>query len=328
MVTVYAETRNSTETCRRFALMFPNRGIPSKGAVLSNFHMYQTHRTSENRNMGNSGWPRTVRTPQNIPAVHQEIAQNRQVSAHRNNLPHISKASFNRITKYDLKYHPYRIQQCHALLRKDLQPHICHCNWLLGRPAQFLSNIIIGDEAVFHINGQVNNWNVRAYAAQAQDVQDFVFDCPHSRDKCTVWIGLCGDNTIFGPLFFDNNLKWLVYVDMINNDIVPELHQRYGTLRNGAIPRKWWVHDGAPTHHRILVLDRLQQLFPNHVCGLRHNQVYPPRSPDLTPLDFYLWSYLKMKVFQTPPANLQDLRNRIVGEVLALRRTQQVSAAF
>ncbi len=64
MVTVHAETHNSTETCRRFALMFSNWGIPSKGTVLSHFHKYQTHRTSENRNMINSGQPRTVRTPQ------------------------------------------------------------------------------------------------------------------------------------------------------------------------------------------------------------------------------------------------------------------------
>ncbi len=73
-------------------------GISSKGTVLSNFHKDQTHGTSENRNTGNSGWPRTVRTPQNIAEVHQEIAQNRQVNAHRNNLPHTSNAAFNRIT--------------------------------------------------------------------------------------------------------------------------------------------------------------------------------------------------------------------------------------
>ncbi len=328
MVTVYAETHNSTETCRRFALMFPNWGIPSKGTFLSNFHKYQTHGTSENRNTGKSGQPRTVQTPQNIAAVRQEIAQNGQVSVRRNNLPHISKASFNRITKYDLKYHPYRIQRCHALLQRDLQPHIDHYNWLLGRPARFLLNIIIGNEAVFQMNGWVNTWNVRAYAIQAQDVQNFVFDHLHSRDKLTVWIGLCGDNTIFGPIFFDNNANWLVYHDMINTDIVPELHQSYGTLRNRAIPRKWWVQDGATAHRRILVCDCLQQLFPNSVCGLSYNQVYTLRSPDLTPLDFYLWGYLKKKVFQTHPANLQDLRNWIVGEVQALRRTWQVRAAF
>ncbi len=136
--------------------------------------------------------------------------------------------------------------------------------------------------------------------------------------RCTVeinsvLIGLCGDNTISGPLCFDNHVNRLVYLDMINNNIVPELHQRYGTFRNGAIPRKWWVQGGAPAHHWILVQDHLQQLYPNNVNGVCHNQVYPPRSPDLTHLDFYLWGYLKMKVFQTPPANLQHLRKRIVG---------------
>ncbi len=73
------------------------------------------------------------------------------------------------------------------------------------------------------MNGWVSNWNVRAYAAQAQDVQNFVFDHLHSRDKLTVWIGRCGNNTIFGPIYFDNNVNGLVYLDMINNDIVPEL---------------------------------------------------------------------------------------------------------
>ncbi len=109
---------------------------------------------------------------------------------------------------------------------------------MLGRPAQFLSNFIIGGEAVFHMNGRVNNWNVKSSAAQAQDVQNFVFDHTHSRDKLTVWIGLCGDNTIFLPIFFDNNVNGWVNLDMINNDIVPELNQRYGTISECAVPRK------------------------------------------------------------------------------------------
>ncbi len=66
-----------------------------------------------------------------------------------------------------------------------------------------------------------------------------VFEQPHSRDKLTVWIDISGDNIIFGPIFFDNNANGLVYLDMINNDIVPELHQRYGTIP------EWWVQDNA-----------------------------------------------------------------------------------
>ena len=42
----------------------------------------------------------------------------------------------------------------------------------------------------------------------------------------------------------------------------------------------------------------------------------------MTPLDFFLWGYLKQKVYRTAPANLADLQNRITREVQALRRTR------
>ena len=50
---------------------------------------------------------------------------------------------------------------------------------------------------------------------------------------------------------------------------------------------------------------------------------WPPRSPDLTPCDFFLWGYLKGKVFTTPPNDLNDLRNRIQQEVETLRNHPQ-----
>ncbi|GBO39858.1 hypothetical protein AVEN_245212-1 [Araneus ventricosus] len=40
-------------------------------------------------------------------------------------------------------------------------------------------------------------------------------------------------------------------------------------------------------------------------------QEWPPRSPDLTPMDFFLWGYLKQQVYATPPPTLQDLQRRI-----------------
>ena len=43
-----------------------------------------------------------------------------------------------------------------------------------------------------------------------------------------------------------------------------------------------------------------------------------PRSPDLTPADFFLWGYLKGEVYVTEPANLAELRQRIVHEIQVL----------
>ena len=114
---------------------------------------------------------------------------------------------------------------------------------------------------------------------------------------------------------------------MIENDILPVLYQKYGQLNGGGVPRKWWFQDGAPAHRRVLVRDRLQQIFPNRVCGMGHPREYPARSPDLTPLDFYLWGYIKSKVYRTPPTDLNDLQNRIRRELRAVQRTRQVRRA-
>ena len=38
---------------------------------------------------------------------------------------------------------------------------------------------------------------------------------------------------------------------------------------------------------------------------------WPPRSPDLNPLDFFLWGYLKSIVYTPLPPNLDDLQHNI-----------------
>ncbi|GBM87354.1 hypothetical protein AVEN_181535-1 [Araneus ventricosus] len=51
--------------------------------------------------------------------------------------------------------------------------------------------------------------------------------------------------------------------------------------------------------------------FQNQVIGYGDFVECPPRSPDLTPLNFFLWGHIKGQVYGTPPTTLQDLRRRI-----------------
>ncbi|EFN87283.1 hypothetical protein EAI_12588, partial [Harpegnathos saltator] len=38
---------------------------------------------------------------------------------------------------------------------------------------------------------------------------------------------------------------------------------------------------------------------------------WPPRSPDFTPPDFYIWGFLKDAVFHQSPTTRQDMMDRI-----------------
>ncbi len=55
------------------------------------------------------------------------------------------------------------------------------------------------------------------------------------------------------------------------------------------------------------------------------NMPWPPRSPDLTPCDFFLWGFIKSKVYATKPTDITDLKQRIrdgFGEVTAEMRQE------
>ena len=43
-----------------------------------------------------------------------------------------------------------------------------------------------------------------------------------------------------------------------------------------------------------------------------------PRSPDLNPLDFYLWGYIKTKVYRTKPRRIDELKQRITDSVAVI----------
>ena len=85
---------------------------------------------------------------------------------------------------------------------------------------------------------------------------------------------------------------------MIDDQIVPVLRQlpRYRNRRNVPFRRVWWAQDGAPCHSRREVTARLTELFGDRVIAMNRAVEWPARSPDLTPLDFFLWGYLKSKV--------------------------------
>ena len=60
--------------------------------------------------------------------------------------------------------------------------------------------------------------------------------------------------------------------------------------------------------------------FPHRWIGRRGVIEQPARSPDLTPLEYFLWGYLKSKVYLTQPQSLDELQNRILQEATLIDR--------
>ena len=54
-------------------------------------------------------------------------------------------------------------------------------------------------------------------------------------------------------------------------------------------------------------------------CGVEKSDIdWPPRSPDLTPPDFFLWGFLKSKVYANKPKIIEKLIDNIRAEMAAI----------
>jgi len=59
----------------------------------------------------------------------------------------------------------------------------------------------------------------------------------------------------------------------------------------------------------------LDKTFPGCWVGRGGHTAWPPRSPDLTPLDFFAWGFIKDVVYRRKDRDLADLRQRIIEAV-------------
>jgi hypothetical protein len=59
--------------------------------------------------------------------------------------------------------------------------------------------------------------------------------------------------------------------------------------------------------NEILLRINISPPLNDHWLGQGGPMAWPPRSPDLTPLDFFLWGHVKAPIYILPPDSEEDL---------------------
>jgi hypothetical protein len=80
----------------------------------------------------------------------------------------------------------------------------------------------------------------------------------------------------------------------------------------------WFQQDGATAHTPRRSMQVLREIFPGKLISLCGDVAWPAHSSDLAPCDFFLWGYLKSKVYTHRPENLQALKDAIRREIAAI----------
>jgi hypothetical protein len=60
--------------------------------------------------------------------------------------------------------------------------------------------------------------------------------------------------------------------------------------------------------------------FPGKWIGRNGTVAWPPRSPNLNPVDLYIWGHVKNEVYCTLVTNVDELWERIVATFDAIRK--------
>ncbi|GFX44860.1 DUF4817 domain-containing protein [Trichonephila clavipes] len=145
----------------------------------------------------------------------------------------------------------------------------------------FHKRILFSDEAHFWLNSYVNKQNCRIWSEANPQVY---VETPLHPEKLTVWCALWAGG-IIGPYFFKND-------------------EGHNVTVNG---------DARAT------IDLLKDTFGDRLISRFGPVNWPPRSCDLTPLDYFLWGYVKSLVYADKPQTLDHLEDNIRRVIADIR---------
>ncbi|GFX46748.1 transposable element Tc3 transposase [Trichonephila clavipes] len=204
-----------------------------------------------------------------------------------------------------------------AIHQNDHQARRRFVEWAQNEIAvvpDFHKRILFSDEATFWLNGYVNKQNCRIWSEANPQVY---VETPLHPEKLTVWCALWADG-IIGPYFFKNDEGHNVTVNgdryraMITNFFIPELN-------NHDIQELWFQQHGATCHTARATIDLLKDTFGDRLISRFGPVNRPPRSCDLTPLDYFLWGYVKSLVYAGKPQTLDHLEDNIRRVIADIR---------
>lgn len=300
MLLIYGEClKNSRVAAQLYADRYPERRHPCH-----QYFAFVENKFREENDQNNNNFVIDEETEINVLAFVEanNTASLREIGKELQ----ISHESSRKILKKH-KYRSFKYQLHQHLYEDDANRRIVYCDWLLQNNAinpNFTSLILFSDESRFTNNGMFNRQNTRYWAQENRHmIRETNFQ---ERFGVNVWAGVIGTK-IIGPILFQEPLTAERYLGFLQNEIEEFLME----LPLEVSRQMYFQQDGAPPHNAGRVLDYLIIRFNEQVVATNGPVRWPARSPDLTILDFFVWGYVKDRVYRTPPANLETLENRI-----------------
>jgi len=201
----------------------------------------------------------------------------------------------------------------------DFAKRLEFCKWLNGS-RELHRYILFTDESQFNRDGVNNTHNSHMWAD----------DNPHAtvesnfqqRFSVSVWCSVLDDKLI-GPFFLESRRTGEAYLRFLQEEL-PQLLEGVPLNKRG---RMYFQHDGAP-HSSLEVRNFLNYRFPGRWIGRGGPHNWPARSPDLSPLDYCIWGWMKELVYSVKVVTRDALLSRILDATDRIRKSAEAEASY
>ncbi|KAJ4434007.1 hypothetical protein ANN_16326 [Periplaneta americana] len=280
---IYGKADGNAALARRlYQERYPQRQCPNRKTFVRLHYRLSEYGKFNSPGLGR-GRPRST-TPEVQEEILEAVNMTPSISIRRValqvNVPHTTV--WRLLKEYQL--YPYHLQRVQALSPADYPARVRFYE------AQFTRDGITN----FH------NQHVWAYENPRATVPSH----HQVRFSLNMWAGITGDRLV-GPHVLVNRLTGQAYTNFLENTI-PHVLEDTPLINRQHIH---FLHDGAPAHFSRTARRYLDRRFPDRWIGRGDPIAWPPRSPDLNPLDLYLWGHLKSLVYSSPVPDLESLRN-------------------
>lgn len=234
----------------------------------------------------------------------------------------ISKSVIGRLAQ-SLKMHAYKDPIVQRLKPNDIVRRLEFARAMQHRLDGIkdidLNNILFTDECMIGTSNNRNRQNDRHWSIKGEfEPMNYAVEKVHQGKKVHTFIGIHGIAGVLGPYFIDEIDDWADeretltssrYMCLLDDEVLPELRKRLTPEQYNSC---WFQQDGAAPHTAGATLEWLDEQFGSRIISLNRDLIWPPHSPDMSPLDYWFWSYLKFLLKPLEPSeDLDELKLQI-----------------
>lgn len=298
---------NAYAALREYRNRYPNRRIPDRKTFINIARKFRQSFTLDDKKRVRNNQNEELQL--NILLYFEEQPKSSIRDAVRD--LNVSYGVIQRVLKKN-NIKPYKIMPVQKLLVNDGFQRINFCQTMINKyneDADIFKHVFWTDESTFTTAGMFNRKNSHVWSqGNSRAVEEIQFQ---GRRSINVWCGILDTRIYF--ILYEGSLTGRRYLEFLQNQVDD-------ILSNIPLNQLWrviWQQDGAPCHNTQEVTNHLNTNFAEWI-GRRGTILWPPRSPDLTPLDFFLWGYLKNKVYKNRVQDINELMERIIAEITQL----------